>query len=137
VSGAWVSGSRATGPCTTGAADAPRVAWSVEAGGLALWVRLTPKGGRDALDGLEPLADGRIVLKARVRAAPEDGRANEALIALLAKTLATPKSAVSVASGATARVKKIFVASGDGPRLVATLQALLQAQQTDDPRRKT
>ena len=39
-------------------------------GGIALAVRLTPKGGRDAIDGIETLADGRAVLKARVRAAP-------------------------------------------------------------------
>jgi uncharacterized protein YggU (UPF0235/DUF167 family) len=44
--------------------------------GLRLLVQLTPKGGRDELDGIEALADGREVLKARVRAAPEDGQAS-------------------------------------------------------------
>jgi uncharacterized protein len=110
----------------TPSAAAPARAWSREAGGLVLWLRLTPKGGRDALDGLETLSDGRVVLKARVRAAPEDGKANEALIALLAKTLETPKSGVSVASGATARVKKIFIASGDPERIVAALERELR-----------
>jgi uncharacterized protein YggU (UPF0235/DUF167 family) len=73
-------------------------------------VRLTPKGGRDALDGVEALADGRSVLKARVRVAPENGRANEALIGLIASALGIPKSAVSIRAGATSRIKTIFIA---------------------------
>jgi uncharacterized protein len=98
----------------------PSPAWSAEAGGIALWLRLTPKGGRDALEGVEALSDGRKVLKARVRAAPEDGRANAALIELVAKTLQAPKSAVSLVSGQTSRVKKLFIA-GDPARLVEAL----------------
>ncbi|MBI4366616.1 MAG: DUF167 domain-containing protein, partial [Deltaproteobacteria bacterium] len=47
--------------------------WSAIAGGIALAVRLTPKGGRDAIDGIESLADGRSVLKARVAAPPSEG----------------------------------------------------------------
>lgn len=85
-------------------------AWAVESGGVALYVRLTPKGGRDALEGVEALADGRSVLKARVRAAPEDGRANEALIALIASALRAKKSAISIRAGATNRVKTVFLA---------------------------
>ncbi len=48
--------------------------WSVAGGGVTLIVRLTPKGGRDAIDGVETLADGKTVLKARVRAGPMEGR---------------------------------------------------------------
>ncbi len=59
--------------------------WIVAADGITLAVRLTPKGGRDAIDGIETLADGRAVLKARVRAAASDGEANEALVRLLAR----------------------------------------------------
>ncbi|MEI9804305.1 MAG: DUF167 family protein [Pseudolabrys sp.] len=59
--------------------------WQPAAGGLTLAVRLTPKGGRDAIDGIETLADGRSVLKARVRAAPSEGEANDALCRLIAK----------------------------------------------------
>ncbi len=102
-------------------ADAP---WRAEPGGVSLWVRLTPKGGRDVLEGLETLADGRTIIKARVRAAPEDGRANAALVALLAKALATQKSAVSLAAGETSRVKKIFIA-GDPARLIEALSQRL------------
>lgn len=98
-----------------------------EAGGVSIWMRLTPKGGRDAIDGLDQLADGRRVLKARVRAAPEDGKANAALCALLAKTLGAPKGAVEIRAGETSRVKKVFVA-GD-PALY--LDALAKLAPTD------
>jgi hypothetical protein len=96
-------------------------AWSAEPEGVALWVRLTPKGGRDALSGVETLADGRTVLKARVRAAPEDGRANDALVALVAEALGAPRRSVTIAAGHTARLKKLFIA-GDPARLVAALE---------------
>lgn len=86
-----------------------------------LWVRLTPKGGRDALEGVETLADGRPVLKARVRAAPEDGRANEALVELVAEAFATPRRSVSIASGHTGRIKKLVIA-GDPARLMRALE---------------
>ena len=98
--------------------------WTEEKDGLAFWLRLTPKGGRDALEGIEALADGRLVVKARVRAAPEDGRANAALIALLAEALHAPKSALTLLSGHTARLKKIHVA-GDPANLKTALAQLL------------
>lgn len=92
-------------------------------GRLMVDVRLTPRGGRDALDGTERLADGRGVLKARVRAVPEDGKANAALEALLAASLGVARSAVSVVQGKTARVKTLAVA-GD-PALLASAAAKL------------
>jgi len=98
--------------------------WSADAEGVALFLRLTPKGGRDALESVETLADGRKVVKARVRAAPEDGKANAALVALLAKTLGAPKSAVTLVSGETSRVKKLHVA-GDPATLIAALARVL------------
>jgi uncharacterized protein YggU (UPF0235/DUF167 family) len=60
------------------------------------------------------------MIKARVRAAPEKGEANAALVQLLAKSLHVSRSSVSIASGETARIKKIFVA-GDPARLTETL----------------
>ena len=93
-----------------GGAGKASSAWAVEPGGVTLHVRLTPKGGRDVIEGVEALADGRNILKARVRAAPENGRANEALIALIASTLRAPKSSVSIRAGATSRAKTVFVA---------------------------
>jgi uncharacterized protein YggU (UPF0235/DUF167 family) len=93
--------------------------------GLRVSVRLTPKGGRDAVEGLAALSDGSEVMKARVRAAPEDGAANAALAALLAKTLGVGKSAVTLRSGHSARVKVLDIA-GDGAALAARLKAALK-----------
>jgi len=98
-------------------------AWSLAPGGIALAVRLTPKGGRDAIDGVETLADGRNVLKVRVRAAPTEGEANEALRRLLAKALGVPTRDVTLAAGATSRVKRLAIA-GDGPLLAAALEKI-------------
>lgn len=95
--------------------------WSVAAGGVSLSVRLTPKGGRDAIDGVETLSDGRAVLKARVRAAPTEGEANDALRRLIAKSVGVPLRDVTLAAGATARIKRLVI-SGDGPTLIAALE---------------
>ena len=92
-----------------------------QAGAVSFHVRLTPKGGRDAVEGWEQACDGSEHLKARVRAVPEDGKANTALIALLADTLAVPKSAIRIASGATSRLKRVEVA-GDAAKLAARLE---------------
>ena len=89
-------------------------------------VRLTPKGGRDAIDGVEQLADGTTVLKVRVRAAPHEGAANDALIGLLAKTLRLPRSAVTLVGGATARIKRLQL-SGDPDTLAAALEKAAEA----------
>lgn len=94
--------------------------------GVTLHVRLTPKGGRDALEGIETLGDGQRVLKARVRAVPEDGKANDALIALLAKSLNIPGSRVKIASGATSRHKTLAL-DGDPAQLAAKLDGLAAA----------
>ena len=95
--------------------------WSATAQGVVLTVRLTPKGGRDAVEGIGQLSDGRPVLKARVRAAATEGEANAALLKLIAKTLSVPLRDVSLAAGATARIKRLSIA-GDGPTLVAALE---------------
>jgi uncharacterized protein (TIGR00251 family) len=95
--------------------------WTAAAGGLLLDVRLTPKGGRDALDGIAPLADGRAVLKARVRAAPHEGAANAALTRLIAKAAGVPASQVTIVGGTTARIKRLRI---DGePRTIAAALA--------------
>ena len=93
--------------------------WSVTANGLSLSVRLTPKGGRDAIDGAETRADGHPVLKVRVRAAPTGGEANDALVALLAKSLGVARSDVSLVAGATARIKRVTIA-GNGAGINVT-----------------
>jgi uncharacterized protein (TIGR00251 family) len=84
-------------------------------------VRLTPKGGRDAVDGIEQLADGRSVLKVRVRAAASEGEANAALIRLLAKTMGVAPREVDLVAGAAARLKRLRIA-GTGATLAAALE---------------
>jgi hypothetical protein len=94
--------------------------WTLADDGLLLAVRLTPKGGRDAIDGIERLADGRSVLKVRVRAAASEGAANAALIKVIAAALDIAPRNVSLTAGATARIKRIKIA-GDGAALATTL----------------
>ena len=100
--------------------------WQVVADGLALTVRLTPKGGRDAIEGIEQMADGRPVLKVRVRAAPSEGEANDALVRLMAKSLGVAPRHVSLVAGATARIKRLEIA-GSGPAFAAALAGLVEA----------
>src|SRR6185436_17299880 len=68
--------------------------WTIGAEGLMLSLRLTPKGGRDAIEGIDILADGRAVLRARVRAAASEGAANAALASLLSKALGVAASRI-------------------------------------------
>jgi uncharacterized protein (TIGR00251 family) len=98
-------------------------AWLPTPDGIVVLVRLTPRGGRDAIEGVEQLADGRSVLKARVRAAASEGEANAALIKLLAKTLGVAARDVRLAAGATARLKRVHVA-GAGTILAAALEKI-------------
>jgi uncharacterized protein len=93
---------------------------------VRLAVRLTPNASRDALEGLETAADGECWLKARVTAVPEDGKANKALIKLLASKLRVPKSSISLISGDTAR-KKILRLEGEPEDLIQKLNALMPA----------
>ncbi|MBA8878002.1 DUF167 family protein [Phyllobacterium myrsinacearum] len=90
---------------------------------ITLFVRLTPKSARDAIEGVEETDDGRAHLKARVRAVPEDGKANAALEKLLAKWLGVAVRDVSIGAGATSRLKQIKV-SGDPEALAVKLAAL-------------
>jgi uncharacterized protein (TIGR00251 family) len=92
--------------------------------GLVLAVRLTPKGGRDSIEGIERLADGRAVVKARVRAAASEGAANAALIRLIADAFDVPPRAVTVIAGATARLKRVKIA-GDAAALAATVAKIV------------
>lgn len=91
---------------------------------LRLAVRLTPNGGRDAIDGIEPNGDGEAHLKARVSCVPEKGKANQALIVLIAKRLGVPKSSISLVSGDTAR-QKILRIDGDPEDLARRIDGLV------------
>ncbi|MBA4012968.1 MAG: hypothetical protein C0481_13960 [Phenylobacterium sp.] len=86
---------------------------------MRLAVRVTPKGGRDGVDGWALDPEGRSYLKVRVSAPPSDGAANAALIAFLAKTLKRPKSALTIVSGESARLKLIEIDGLDEPAVDA------------------
>lgn len=101
--------------------------WSPAADGVAVTVRLTPKGGRDAIDGIETLADGTTVLKARVRAAPHEGAANDALCRLLANAVGVPPGRVEVANGATSRIKRLRI-MGETQALTTALEKIANAR---------
>ena len=90
------------------------------AGGVKVRVRLTPKASNNRIDGLVPDADGGVVLKAGVTAPPEGGKANKALIGMLAKAWRLPKTSISVQSGAAHRQKTLFI-EGDTKRLLRRL----------------
>lgn len=90
-------------------------------------VRLTPAGGADRIDGVARDSDGKLYIKARVRAAPEDGKANAALEALIAKTFGVAKSKVRVARGQTARVKTVEIEGAREAEIAAFLARLGEA----------
>lgn len=77
---------------------------------MRLRLRVTPNAGRDVIEGFERLADGTEVLRLRVAAVPDRGKANAAVVALLAKALHVPKSAITLVSGETARLKTVEIA---------------------------
>ena len=91
--------------------------------GVALDVRLTPRGGRDAIDGVERRADGRFVLKARVRAPPFEGLANDALRRLVAHELGLAPRQIEITAGEGARIKRLRIA-GDPQMLDAVVDRL-------------
>jgi uncharacterized protein len=92
----------------------------IEPDRLILFVRLTPKGGQDGVDGIETGADGKAYLKVRVRAVPEDGKANAALVALLTKQAGVPRLGVSVAAGHASRLKQVKI-KGDAQAILTLL----------------
>lgn len=98
---------------------APAAPWLVSGGSVMLRVRVTPKSSKDAVEGLEDTAQGR-ALKVRVRAVPDKGAANMAVVETVAGWLGVPKSSVSLAGGGTSRVKHLAIA-GDADSLVAEI----------------
>ena len=101
----------------------PTSLYRVNAAGLVLMLRVTPNAGRDSIEGVELRADGGAVLRVRVKAVPDKGKANAAVVALLGKALGVPKRAVGIIGGETARLKTVSV-SGEPSALVERLSAL-------------
>jgi uncharacterized protein (TIGR00251 family) len=101
--------------------------WRYSTEGISVALRVTPRGGRDGIDGVETRANGRNVLKVRVRALAEGGEANRAVTELFAKALGVPKARVRILSGTTSRLKQIAV-DGDPRALGEALRRLTTAQ---------
>lgn len=89
--------------------------------GLRLRLKVRPQARRDAIDGVVPDVEG-VALSVSVSAPPEDGKANAAVIALLAKAWRLPASSFSVVQGATAR-RKLLRLAGDAATLIAVIEA--------------
>jgi uncharacterized protein YggU (UPF0235/DUF167 family) len=101
--------------------------WRYSTQGISVALRVTPRSGRDDIDGLETLANGRTVMKVRVRAIADGGEANPAVTELLAKALGVPKARVRILSGSTSRLKQVAV-DGDPAKLGETLRKLTAAK---------
>ena len=95
--------------------------WRVTLDGVVVARRLTPKSASDSIDGVATLSDGMPVLFARVRSAPEDGKANAALCRLIAEELGVAASKAWVVSAAKSRVKQVAV-MGEPAELLARLE---------------
>jgi uncharacterized protein (TIGR00251 family) len=110
----------------------PRRPWRAAPGGLVLAVRVTPKGGRDAVDGIAELADGTCVLKVRVRAAASEGEASAALVRVVAEALGVPAREVSLVAGGRGRVKRLQI-GGVAEALAAELERICKPSASSRP----
>jgi uncharacterized protein len=97
--------------------------WRYSTAGISVALRVTPRGGRDDIDGVETLANGRSVVKVRVRAIADGGEANRAVTELLAQALGVPKAKVRILSGRASRLKQVAV-DGDPAKLGDTLRKI-------------
>jgi uncharacterized protein len=90
--------------------------------GLRVAIRLSPRARSDRLLGIAATAGGGRVVKASVTAPARDGRANEALLRLLAQAWRLPRGDLSIVAGITSRNKTVRVA-GDPHQLIGRLAA--------------
>ena len=97
-------------------------------GGVAVTVRLTPKAGKNRIGDIQAGADGKEALRVSVTAPPESGKANKALIALLAKEWKMAKGGISIKTGARGRDKTVFLA-GDTKVLMGKLRAWTRSRE--------
>jgi len=97
--------------------------WRETGDGVSVTVRVTPRAHQDKIEGVRRLSNGQAILAVRVRALPQDGAANDAVVRILAKACGIPASAARVEAGAGARVKTILL-RGDSASLLAAMAAL-------------
>ena len=102
------------------------VCYRATASGLVVHLRVTPNAGVDRIEGIETRDDGQAVLRLRVKAVPDKGKANAGAAALLANALGVAKGKVHVIAGETARLKTVAV-DGDSGELIGRLETLLNA----------
>jgi uncharacterized protein (TIGR00251 family) len=107
----------------------PLLPWSQIKGGIILHIRITPNAAHTRIDDVELRDNNQQVLRVRVTAVPDKGKANKALIALLAKTLKLPKSTISIKTGLTSRHKTIQIV-GDSEELLERSKNLASLKQT-------
>jgi len=86
-------------------------------GAIQFAIRVSPRSSRQAVEGIVKDADGAKLLKIAVNAPPDDGKANQAVLALLARTIGIARSRLSLVSGATARKKVIKLDAVDAALL--------------------
>ena len=117
-----------TGPPPGGGADRGPIETALREtrDGIALLVRLKPGASASRIEGLQVLDDGRVALQVRVTAVPEKGKANKALIALLAKAFKLPKSDIEITAGSNDR-RKTLVFAGPPAAIKARILAALSA----------
>lgn len=82
---------------------------SADKGGCILNIHATPRAAQERIDGIETDAAGRVWLRVRTTAAPEDGKANRAVVKLLAKSWKIPASCFTVINGEAARYKRVRI----------------------------
>jgi uncharacterized protein (TIGR00251 family) len=104
--------------------------FSLTAKGLQVTVRLQPGANRNAIEGLVELNDATVALKVRVSAPAVDGKANAALIKLLAKIWNLPKSSLTLVAGRRDR-RKVLAIEGESKELLPRLKAWLESLPTD------
>jgi uncharacterized protein (TIGR00251 family) len=78
-------------------------------GGIEIRVRVIPNAKQEGIMGVELRDDGNEYLKIKTRAIPEDGKANDSIIKILAKALKTSKSNITLLGGATNRTKTFLI----------------------------
>ena len=94
--------------------------------GVRVAIRLTPRAKVDRVIAVAAAAGGRQVLKASVTQPPAKGRANEALLRLLASLWQLPRRDLAIVAGATNRDKTVQI-TGDPLSLLAHLRASIAA----------
>lgn len=103
-----------------------------EGDAVLIRLRATPNASKDEITGIWRGPDDEARLIVRVTAPPDKGRANKAVLKLLAKTLGLPKSAVSLTGGEKDRAKTVAVA-GDSREIIARLEAIVAALESGEP----